>query len=98
MNDYYIDIIIRCSSIGIVSEPSAKETNRRLVLRHGDDNLPVKIPAKISVCDLAELIVLSMTNEKFKKGTGICSSEENKDNRPFESWTELIYKNVSFTI
>lgn len=77
---------------GIVDEPSAGSQNRSLVLVEGSSKEKIKIPSKISVCDLAELVVLSSTSDKLRKCTVICSSAD----VPGEtSWTKLIDQKVS---
>lgn len=77
---------------GIVDEPSAMSQNRSLVLVPGSSKEKVKIPSKISVCDLADLITLSVTNDKLRKCTVICSSSD----VPGEaSWAKLVDQKVS---
>ena len=83
---------------GIVSEPSAYSQNRTLVLRHGDSDAdPIKIPSQISVCDLADLIVLSMTNERFTRATAVCSSQDLIGDESYQPWQELVEKHVKLS-
>ena len=77
---------------GIKSEPSAKSQNRSLVLVPGDSKEKYKIPAKISVPDLADLVVLSLTNNKLKYCTVVCSSS---DEPGVTSWETLVNEKVS---
>ena len=76
----------------IVNEPSAKAQNRSLVLVPGYSKEKIKIPSKVSVCDLADIVALSLTNDKLRKCTVICSSSD----VPGEtSWAKLVDQKVS---
>jgi nucleoside-diphosphate-sugar epimerase len=76
---------------GIKSEPSAASLNRSLILVPGDSNEKYAIPSRITVPDLADLVVLSLTNNKLKNCTVVCTSHD----EPGETkWENLVNKKV----
>lgn len=60
---------------GLVDEPRAKELdNRELILLPSDSNITPKVPAKISIYDIADLCVKSLYDSRLRKSTVVVSS------------------------
>jgi nucleoside-diphosphate-sugar epimerase len=74
---------------GIHDEPAAGAQNRSLVLVHGESSEKVPVPAKISISDLSDLIILSLKDDRLNKCSAICSSRAGSGET---SWIPLLSK------